>query len=61
MNIKPSKDKQSIRLQFAVEGTPFSFAPLRGGRWENKRDQKLVTAIATKIENDIFAGHFDPY
>lgn len=60
MNIKPSKDRQAIRLQFTVEGVPFSFAPLRGGKWESKRDRQLVLAIATKIENDILSGHFDP-
>lgn len=60
MNIKPSKDRQGIRLQFTVESAPFSFAPLKGGKWENKRDRQLVAAIATKIENDILAGHFDP-
>lgn len=59
MNIKPSKDRQGIRLQFTVEGVPFSFAPLKGGKWENKRDQQLVAAIATRIENDVLAGHFD--
>ncbi len=59
MNIKPSKDRQAIRLQFTVEGVPFSFAPLRGGKWESKRDRQLVAAIATKIENDILSGHFD--
>ncbi|WP_293335958.1 site-specific integrase [Microcoleus sp. CAWBG58] len=60
MNIKPSKDRKAIRLQFTVEGASFSFAPLKGGKWENKRDRQLVAAIATKIENDILAGHFDP-
>lgn len=59
MNIKPSKDRKAIRLQFTVEGASFSFAPLKGGKWESKRDQQLVAAIATKIENDILAGSFD--
>lgn len=59
MNIKPSKDRQAIRLQFTVEGVPFSFAPLKGGKWESKRDRQLVAAIATRIENDVLAGHFD--
>lgn len=59
MNIKLSKDRKGIRLQFTVEGVPFSFAPLKGGKWENKRDRQLVAAIATRIENDVLAGHFD--
>ncbi|MCC3464514.1 MAG: site-specific integrase [Microcoleus sp. PH2017_06_SFM_O_A] len=59
MNINPSKDRQGIRLQFTVEGVPFSFAPLKGGKWENKRDRQLVAAIATRVENDVLAGHFD--
>lgn len=60
MNINPSKDRNAIRLQFTVEGARFSFSPLPGGKWENKRDRQLVAAIATKIENDILAGNFDP-
>ncbi|MCC3410581.1 MAG: site-specific integrase [Microcoleus sp. PH2017_29_MFU_D_A] len=60
MNINPSKDRKAIRLQFTVEGARFSFSPLPGGKWENKRDRQLVAAIATKIENDILAGNFDP-
>jgi integrase len=60
MNINPSKDRKAIRLQFTVEGARFSFSPLPGGKWENKRDRQLVSAIATKIENDILAGNFDP-
>lgn len=60
MNIKPSKDRLAIRLQFTVEGVRFSFSPLPGGKWENKRDRRLVAAIATQIENDILSGHFDP-
>lgn len=59
MNIKPSKDRQGIRLQFTIEGVPFSFAPLKNGKWENKRDRQLVAAIATRIENDALAGCFD--
>jgi integrase len=60
MNISPQKDRKAIRLQFTVEGVRFSFSPLRGGKWENKHDRQLVAAIATKIENDIRSGHFDP-
>lgn len=60
MNINPSKDRKAIRLQFTIEGARFSFSPLPGGKWENKRDRQLVAAIATKIENDILAGNFDP-
>ena len=40
MNINPSKDRKAIRLQFTVEGARFSFSPLPGGQWENKRDRE---------------------
>lgn len=60
MDIKPEKNRETIRLRFTVQGERFSFSPLPGSKWENKRDRNLVAAIATKIQNDIFAGNFDP-
>ncbi len=60
MQISPRKDRKAIILRFTVEGVRFSFHPLPGGKWENKRDRQLVQAIATKIENDVLAGNFDP-
>lgn len=59
MNIAPSKNRDAIRLQFTVEGVRFSFSPVPGGKWENKHDRQLATAIANKIENDVRAGNFD--
>lgn len=60
MDIKPQKNREAIRLQFTVEGVRFSFSPIPGARWENKRDRNSVSAIATKIQNDILASSFDP-
>ncbi len=60
MEILPQKNRQGIRLQFSVGGERFSFSPLKGGKWESKRDRNLVAAIGTKIVNDILAGAFDP-
>lgn len=60
MDIKPQKNREAIRLQFTVESVRFSFSPIPGARWENKRDRNSVAAIATKIQNDILAGSFDP-
>lgn len=59
MNIVLAKNRKGIRLRFTVESVRYEFQPLSGGKWENKRDRQLVTAIATKIENDILAGGFD--
>lgn len=60
MEILPQQNRQGIRLQFSVGGERFSFSPLKGGKWESKRDRQLVAAIGTKIVNDILAGAFDP-
>ncbi|MEG4251055.1 site-specific integrase [Microcoleus sp. Pol10D4] len=59
MNIVPSRNRDAIRLQFTIEGVRFSFSPVPGGKWENKRDRQLAAAIANKIENDVLAGNFD--
>ncbi|HLO51138.1 MAG TPA: site-specific integrase [Kamptonema sp.] len=60
MKISPLKNRQAIRLRFTVEGQRFNFAPLSGGKWENKRHRQIVEAIGQKIELDILAGNFDP-
>jgi len=60
MQIIPRKDKYAIILRFTVESVRFSFHPIPGGKWENRRDKKLAEAIVTKIENDVAAGNFDP-
>ena len=60
MDIKPQKNRKAIRLQFTVESVRFSFSPIPGARWENKRDRNSVAAIGVKIQNDILAGNFDP-
>jgi integrase len=60
MEILPQKNRQGIRLQFSVGGQRFSFSPLKGGKWNSKRDRLLVAAIGTKIANDVLASAFDP-
>lgn len=60
LNILPRKHGNGIRLRFSVEGRRFSFHPLPGGRWDDRRDQEIVATILTKIQNDILAGNFDP-
>ncbi|MCC3486521.1 MAG: site-specific integrase [Microcoleus sp. PH2017_15_JOR_U_A] len=47
-------------MRFTVEGRRFSFHPLPGGQWDSKRDRQLVAAIASRIQNDLIAGSFDP-
>ncbi|MEG4007122.1 site-specific integrase [Microcoleus sp. Pol11C1] len=60
MEILPQQNRQGIIVRFSVGGDRFSFSPLKGGKWESKRDRDLVAAIGTKIVNDILAGAFDP-
>lgn len=60
LNILPQKHGNGIRLRFTVEGRRFSFHPLPGGLWNEKRDREIVATILTKIQNDILAGNFDP-
>ena len=59
-DIAPSNHNGSIRIRFSVSGQRFSFHPLPGGDWENKRHKKICEAIATEISNDVLAGNFDP-
>jgi integrase len=58
--ITPNNNNGSIRLSFSVGGHRYSFAPIPGGDYGDRRDMKTATSIATRIENDIIAGNFDP-
>ena len=49
----------SIQLKFSVNGKRYSFNPIKGGQFDNKRDLANAYATATKIQNDIIAGYFD--
>jgi integrase len=60
MNIVLAKSRKGIRLRFTVESVRYEFQPFPRGKWDNRRDRQLVTAIATRIENDVLAGSFDP-
>ncbi|MFN6537057.1 MAG: tyrosine recombinase XerC [Nostoc sp. EkiNYC01] len=59
ININPINNNGSIQLKFSVSGKRYSFNPVPGGDYENKRDYKTAQMIATRIENDILAGNFD--
>jgi integrase len=58
--IVPKDNNGSIRIRFSLSGRQYSFNPLPGGKFSNKRDLDHARAIATKIQNDILAGVFDP-
>ncbi|MBD2610433.1 site-specific integrase [Nostoc punctiforme FACHB-252] len=58
--IKPVNNNGSIQLKFSLGGKRYGFNPLPGGHYEDKRDLAIAQAIATKIQNDILSGHFDP-
>ncbi|WP_414573147.1 site-specific integrase [Nostoc sp. CCY 9925] len=58
--IKPLNNNGSIQLKFTVAGKRYAFNPLPSGNYNDKRDLTIAQAIATKIQNDIIAGHFDP-
>ncbi|MBD2409472.1 site-specific integrase [Nostoc calcicola FACHB-389] len=57
--IKPLNNNGSIQLKFTFGGKRYAFNPLPGGNYDDKRDLAIAQAIATKIQNDIIAGHFD--
>ncbi len=57
--IKPLNNNGSIQLKFSVGGKRYSFNPIPGGDYANKRDLAQATAIATRIQNDILAIYFD--
>jgi integrase len=58
-NIKPINHSGSIQLKFSLGGKRYTFNPIPGGQYGDKRDIATAQAIATKIQNDILAGHFD--
>lgn len=58
-NIKPINHSGSIQLKFSFGGKRYTFNPIPGGQYGDKRDMATSQAIATKIQNDILAGHFD--
>ncbi|MEH2309509.1 site-specific integrase [Nostoc sp.] len=58
--IKPVNNNGSIQLKFSVGGKRYSFNPIPQGQYNNRRDLKTAEAIATRIQNDILSGHFDP-
>ncbi|OKH28314.1 site-specific integrase [Chroogloeocystis siderophila] len=57
--IKPIDHCGSIQLKFSFSGKRFSFNPIPGGTYNNKRDLNTAKAIANKIQIDILAGCFD--
>jgi integrase len=57
--IIPVNNNGSIQLKFSVNGKRYSFNPIKGGQFDNKRDLANAYATATKIQNDIIAGYFD--
>lgn len=58
--IKPVNNNGSIQLKFSFGGKRYSFNPIPGSHYDDKRDMATARAIATQIQNDILAGHFDP-
>lgn len=59
-DINPVNNNGSIQLKFTFGGKRYSFSPIPGADYSNKRHYKNVAAIATRIHNDILAGCFDP-
>lgn len=57
--IRPINNNGSIQLKFTVEGKRYSFNPIPGGSYGNRKDMAEATLVATKIQNDIQAGYFD--
>jgi integrase len=58
--IKPLNNNGSIQLKFSVAGRRYSFNPVPRGSYSDKRDLQTSQAIATRIQNDLLAGCFDP-
>lgn len=57
--IIPTNNNGSIQLKFSFGGKRYAFNPLPGAHFGNKRDFATAKAIASQIQNDILAGHFD--
>lgn len=58
--IKPLNNNGSIQLKFTVSGKRYSFNPIPGASFSDRRMLETARAIATRIENDRLSGHFDP-
>lgn len=57
--ITPVANNGSIQLKFSYGGKRYSFNPIPGGKFTDKRDLATARSIAVKIQNDILAGNFD--
>lgn len=57
--IKPINNNGAIQLKFTFAGKRYSLNPLPGGQYTNPRDLNTAKAVASQIQNDILAGHFD--
>ena len=57
--IVPVNNNGSIQLKFTVDGQRYSFNPIRGGKYTNKRHLGIAAGIATQVQNDILASVFD--
>lgn len=58
--INPIDHDGAIQLKFSFGGKRYSLNPIPGGRYSNRRDLETARAIATRVQNDILAGCFDP-
>lgn len=58
--INPVNNNGSIQLKFSVGGKRYSFNPIPGGQYHDKKDLAAAKAIATWIQLGILAGVFDP-
>ncbi|MEM9220757.1 MAG: site-specific integrase [Cyanobacteria bacterium P01_F01_bin.150] len=58
-DIVPINNNGSIQLKFSVDGERYSFNPIRGRKYSNKRHLAIATSIATQIQNDILTGVFE--
>jgi integrase len=57
--ITPLNHNNSIQLKFSVHGQRYSFNPLPGAHYSDKRALLKAFAIAEQIEGDVLAGEFD--
>jgi integrase len=58
-DIIPIDNNGSIQLKFSIEGHRYTFNPIPRGRYSNRRDLQVASAIAIQIQDDILAGVFD--
>jgi integrase len=50
----------SIQLKVTVAGKRYSFNPIPGAAYGDRRAMDTVRAIANRVNNDRLSGHFDP-